>query len=189
MTGVETGCGSKAKKDHFQIVVQVHWNFGAGKKMSEVDIPSVVAQRAEASGGTANTDRDRLATSSAAAAMTTVFNSGKKGRKLRRQLERQGRCTPSTTAAGTTAMEAGGEGGVAMAVDAGALEAVKLGDEGGALSAFPPGSVGDGEFDFRPFFLIRGRAELYDRIAARCEEMVRGTHNPLQVLSLAVPHC
>lgn len=40
------------------------------------------------------------------------------------------------------------------------------------LTAFAAGDIGDGEFDFRPFFLSRSRGELYDRIAARCEEMV-----------------
>eukprot|EP00955_Chlamydomonas_euryale_P020712 219459-Chlamydomonas_euryale.AAC.1 len=40
------------------------------------------------------------------------------------------------------------------------------------LVEYPAGSIGDGEFDFRPFFLHRARTELYDRIGARCEEMV-----------------
>ena len=39
---------------------------------------------------------------------------------------------------------------------------------------YDAGSIGDGTYDFRPFFLHRPRTELYDRIAGRCEEMVRG---------------
>ena len=52
---------------------------------------------------------------------------------------------------------------------------------GSVLTPFPAGSVGDGEFDFRPFFLSRARADLYDRIAARCEEMVSGMFYGLKV--------
>ena len=52
---------------------------------------------------------------------------------------------------------------------------------GSVLTPFPAGSAGDGEFDFRPFFLSRARADLYDRIAARCEEMVSGMFYGLKV--------
>ncbi|GAX75196.1 hypothetical protein CEUSTIGMA_g2640.t1 [Chlamydomonas eustigma] len=44
--------------------------------------------------------------------------------------------------------------------------------DGVLVESYPPGSIGDGEFDFRPFFLWRDRLELYDRIGDRCEEMV-----------------
>ena len=40
------------------------------------------------------------------------------------------------------------------------------------LVRYPQGSIGDGAFDYRLFFLHRSRSELYDRIASRCEEMV-----------------
>jgi hypothetical protein len=43
--------------------------------------------------------------------------------------------------------------------------------------------VSDPEFDFRPFFLHRGRLALYDRIETRVEEMVGGgvtAHRQLQ---------
>ncbi len=46
------------------------------------------------------------------------------------------------------------------------------------LVAYESGSIGDGEFDFRPFFLHRDRMELYGRIGARCEEMVGPRADP-----------
>jgi hypothetical protein len=51
-------------------------------------------------------------------------------------------------------------------------QSVHQGELEAGLKLYPPGSIGDGEFDFRPFFLWRDRLELYDRIGERCEEMV-----------------
>ena len=130
--------------------------------MSEVDIPKVAALRGteaqhvlpHASSSSSNQQQKVI--------KTTGTNEPKERKKMRKQQQKE--VAVAAAPAVAVAERVGGEG--TSGSGPGVVE-----DEA-MFSTFPLGSIGDGEFDFRPFFLIRKRTELYDRIAARCEEMV-----------------